>query len=112
MSFQLKKKQMNKDKEKGPKPNKNEDKTETEKRQWKTKYDDSTIRIRLEKNLYDKLIAIKEVNATQRLSLNKIINRLYDSYITRNPQFASIGNQVVSEQDQLPKPSEVEEKKD
>ncbi|BFU18621.1 hypothetical protein EHI8A_088720 [Entamoeba histolytica HM-1:IMSS-B] len=103
---------MNKDKEKGPKPNKNEDKTESEKRQWKTKYDDSTIRIRLEKNLYEKLIAIKEVNATQRLSLNKIINRLYDSYITRNPQFASIDSQVVSEQDQLPKSSEVEEKKD
>ncbi|KAL7715278.1 Ribbon-helix-helix protein CopG domain-containing protein [Entamoeba marina] len=75
-------------KEKQPKPNKTDTKIEQEKRVWKTKYDDSTIRIRLEKNLYNKLTSIKETHSGQKMSLNKIINKLYDNFIQKNPQFA------------------------
>ena len=81
---------IDKEKEKKPKPSDSQiEEKGNEKKQWKSKYDDSTIRIRLEKTLYDKLIQIKEINANQKLSLNKIINRLYDSYVKRNPQYAS-----------------------
>ena len=75
-------------KSKVPRKTKVDDKTEQEKRLWKTKYDDSTIRIRLDKNLYNKLMSIKEINSTQKMSLNKIINKLYDNFIERNPQYA------------------------
>ncbi|ELP90109.1 hypothetical protein EIN_405230 [Entamoeba invadens IP1] len=97
-------------KDRATKPTKNDDKNEVERRQWKTKYDDSTIRIRLEKSLYDKLITIKEVNTNQRLSLNKIINQLYDSFIARNPQYAPSKSDLSEEDKQIK--SDFDEKKE